>query len=180
MTGFFFADKHSREFWMAMEDASRPLLPELRRNDYEITGRHGTVDFGGETYATRQITVDICFISDNVTNLQETARSISLWLSGSGLLWFDDECHRAYTAKVYMGVDTEQLIRAKRASVVFECQPFARTIHYLQNIHAGVSGGTVIPVESGGTQPTPCLIFVRNTGSTALTNLRITRRALHR
>ena len=53
MTGFFFANRHSREFnSVVMESAARGLLPSLRRNDYEISGRHGTVDFGGETNNT--------------------------------------------------------------------------------------------------------------------------------
>lgn len=165
---------------MAMEDAERPLLPELRRNDYKITGRHGTVDFGNETYNTRQILVDICFISDDVQNLQTLARDIAFWLSGKGLLWFDDEPDKAYDAVVYKGVNADQLIRAKRATVIFECQPFAKTIHHLQSINPAISNGVIIAVESNGTQSTPCLIFVRNTGTTVMTNLRITRRALQR
>jgi len=108
MIGFFYADNHSSEFnIVAMEDASRGLLPHLRRNDYEISGRHGTVDFGNETYATRQVEVDICFISVDERNLQELARKVAHWLSGKGLLYFDDEPHRAYTAVIYEAIDTD-------------------------------------------------------------------------
>ena len=181
MIGFFFADKHSREFnLVAMEDAKRGLLPSLRRNDYEISGRHGTVNFGNETYDTRQVTVDIAFLSVNEEILQELARDIAYWLSGRGLLYFDDEPHRAYDAVVYEPVDTDQIIRAKRASVTFECQPFAKTINFRQSINTSMSSGNKIPIESQGTQPTPCIIFFRNTGNTVITNLRITRRALVR
>jgi len=177
MTGFFFANKHSREFYMAMEEAHRPLLPERTRNDYIIAGRHGTVDFNSETYKTRPIPVDICFISDNVQNLQTLAREIAFWLSGKGILYFDDEPGLAYDAVVYQTVNTEQLITAKRATVVFECQPFAKTINFRQSINPEMTGGTVIPVENKGTQATPCLIYVTNTGDTPITNLKITRRA---
>jgi len=179
--GFFFADQHSKDFnVMAMENASRGLLPSLRRNDYEINGRHGTVDFGGETYNTRQLPVDICFISAGEPELQILARNVAHWLSGKGLLFFDDEPDKAYNAVVYNAVDTEQLITAKRATVVFECQPFAKTIHHRQSINAGVASGRTIPINSHGTQQTPCLIFLRNTGTTTTTNVRITRRALQR
>ncbi|MCL2215764.1 MAG: phage tail family protein [Defluviitaleaceae bacterium] len=165
---------------MAMEYASRGLLPSLRRNDYVINGRHGTVDFGGETYNTRQVSVDICFIDVDEPNLQILARSVAHWLSGKGLLYFDDEPDKAYTAVVYEAVDTDQLITAKRATIIFECQPFAKTIHHRQSINAGVASGGMIPIYSHGTQQTPCMIFVRNTGTTAITNIRITRRAIVR
>ena len=178
MTGFFFNNRHSREFWMAMEDAQRPLLPALRRNDYEITGRHGTVDFGGETYATRQIQIDICFISDNIYNLQAVARDIAFWLSGKGLLWFDDEPDKAFDAVIYESVDTDQLIRTKRSSVVFECQPFAKTINYLQSVHSGASSGHVVDIYSDGTVPTPVIIIIKNTGGLDIENIAIRRRAI--
>ncbi|MCL2197317.1 MAG: phage tail family protein [Defluviitaleaceae bacterium] len=181
MVGFFFADKHSRDFdIVVMEVAHRGLLPPKRRNDYEISGRHGTVDFGGETFATRQISVEICFISRDEEQLQELARDIAFWLSGKGLLFFDDEPHRAYNAVVYQSVDTEQIITAKRATVIFECQPFAKTIHQIQSNNPNIASGTMIPIYSHGTQSTPCLIVLQNTGNTNITNIRFTRRATRR
>ncbi len=180
MVGFFFNNMHSKEFDIAMEDAARGLLPSLRRNDYEITGRHGTVDYGNETYNTRQITVDIGFISDNVSNLQLKAREIAYWLSGKGILYFDDEPDKAYNARIYEAVNTEQLIRAKRASVTFECQPFATSINYFQSINTGVSSGKEIQVVSKGSQPTPCIIIIKNTCGINISNITITRKAVNR
>ena len=181
MIGFFFTNRHSREFNVAvMEDASRGLLPALRRNDYEITGRHGTIDFGNETYNTRRIIVDICFISQDEQNLQVLAREIAHWLSGKGLLYFDDEPDKAYDAVVYQAVDTEQLIRAKRAPVIFECQPFAKTINFLQSVNPNTGNGDMIPIYSNGTQSTPAIITIRNTGSTGINNIRIIRGAMYR
>lgn len=163
-----------------MEDAHRPLLPERHRNDYEISGRHGTVDFGGETYRTRQIAVDIYFISQDMIHLQALAREIAHWLSGKGILIFDDEPDKAYDAVVYSGVDTEQIIRTKRATVVFECQPFAKTINFLQSINPGVVRGHTVDIDSHGTQATPGIIILQNTGAVNITNLTIIRRALNR
>jgi len=177
MIGFFFANRHSTSFWLAMENAHRPLLPAANSNEYTITGRHGTVDFGGETYQKRYITVDICFISNNVRDLQALARDIAFWLSGRGILYFDDEPDKAYDAVVHQAVDTAQIIRTKRASVVFECQPFAKTRNFLQSINAGLTSGDMVSVTSQGTQRTPCIVILRNTGTTNITNLSITRRA---
>ena len=182
MIGFFFNNRHSSDFWLSMEDTSRPLLPPLGRNDYPITGRHGTVDFGGETYGMRQITVDICFINNNVKNLQALARDIAFWLGGGnkGILWFDDEPDKAYDAVVYEAVDTDQIIRTKRASIIFECQPFAKSIHFLQSVHNGVSSGHIMKIFSNGTVSTPVRIIITNTGNTSTDNIVIRRRALNR
>ena len=182
MVGFFFANRHSKDFSiMAMENAHRGLLPSLRRNDYEINGRDGTVSFGGESYNTRQIIVDICFIAGNERNLQVLAREVASWLSGDGLLYFDDEPERAYTAKVYEAVDTDQLIRAKRASVVFECQPFAKDITFRQSVHENINNSHMTEIISHGKHATnSIMIFVNNRGNTPITNIRIERRALNR
>ena len=181
MLGFFFADKHSQEFAdVVMERAGRGILPSLRRNDYEISGRHGTIDFGGEMNNTRQIPVNITIVSKDEETLQELAHQVAFWLRGKGLLIFDDNQQRAFDAVVYEAVDADELITAKRTTVIFECQPFAKTIHHLQSINTNVSNGRIIPIVSAGTQSTPCLIFFSNTGNTNITNLRITRRALQR
>jgi predicted phage tail component-like protein len=163
-----------------MEDANRPLLPAKRRNDYEISGRNGTVDFGGETYETRQIIVDICLISDNMNNLQTLARDIAFWLSGKGILVFDDEPDWAYDAVVYNQVSAEDIIRTKRASVEFECQSFAKSINFLQSASRGITSGFQTGIASGGTQATSARIILNNTGATIITSITISRRALRR
>lgn len=182
MIGFFFANRHSREFNdVVMESAARGLLPSLRRNDYMISGRHGTVDFGGETNDTRQIPVNITLVCKDETKLQELAHDVAFWLRGKGLLFFDDNPLRAFDAVVYEAVDADELITAKRATVMFECQPFAKTINFLQSINPGISSGHTVDIFMSGTQPTPTSkIIMQNTGNVAITNLTITRRALHR
>jgi len=156
-------------------------LPSLRRNDYEISGRDGTVDFGGETNDTRQIPVEITILSKNEEALQELAHDVAFWLRGKGLLFFDDNPRRAWDAVIYDAVDVDELITAKRATVVFECQPFAKDINFRQSINPGIPSGLIVDIFSNGTQPTPTSIFIlRNTGNVAVNNVTITRRALHR
>lgn len=176
--GFFFANRHSSDFWLAMGDARRPLLAGRRRNDYEISGRHGTVDFGGETYKPMPIPVEIYFISEDEYRLQVVAREIAHWLSGKGILVFDDEPDKAYDAVVYDEIDTDQIIRTKRATVVFECQPFASTINFLQSINPGVTRGHTVDIDSRGTQATPGIVILQNTGTVPITSITIIRRAL--
>jgi len=182
MTGFFFANRHSSEFdVVAMEDASRGLLPSLRRNDVEASGRDGTINFGNETYNTRQIVVKITFISKDERQLQILAREIAHWLSGRGILYFDDEPERAYDAVIYEAVNTDQIIRAKRARIVFECQPFAKSRTFRQSINPGILHGHTLNIDSQGTQPThTSIVILQNTGTVAVNNITITRRALHR
>ena len=182
MIGFFFAGRHSQEFEnVVMERAKRGLLPSLRRNDYEISGRDGTVDFGGETNDTRQIPVNITLVSKDEFILQELAHEVAHWLRGKGLLIFDDNPTRAFDAVIYDAVDVDELVTAKRATVVFECQPLAKTIHFLQSINPGIGNGHVVDIFSHGTQPTPTsIIILKNTGSVAINNITITRRAQHK
>ncbi|MCL2248679.1 MAG: phage tail family protein [Oscillospiraceae bacterium] len=180
MIGFFFSNRHSSDFWLAMEDARRPLLPAKRQNTMQIAGRDGTLSLGDETYETSPIPVDICFISDNVENLQKVAREIAHWLSGKGRLIFDDEPDKHYQAVVYGQIDTEQLIRFKRATVTFECQPAARSNRLNQELSNGIASGHTTLIENSGTHHTGGTIMITNTGNVAINNIRITRRALHR
>ena len=177
MTGFSFANKHSNSFRLAMEQAHRPLLPAKLPNEYVISGRHGTIDFGNETYTTRQIIVDICFIAGNTHDLQTLSRDIALWLSGRGQLIFDDEPQKAYTAVVHESIDTIEFIRTKRASVIFTCQPFAKTVRPIQTEHINITLPQTITVINNGTQPTPIRIIIKNTGISNINGIKIIRRA---
>jgi len=163
---------------MAMENTARGLLPSKRRNDYEVSGRDGTVSIGNATYNTRQVTIDICFIDRNPHNLQLFARDVAQWLSGTGILFFDDEPQRAYDATIYATIDAEELVVAKRASVIFECQPFAKSISPLQSLNHNIASGNQINIFSHGTHPTPGIFILRNTGTVAINNIVITRRSL--
>jgi len=181
MVGFFFAGKHSLDFKnVVMAYAQRGLRPSIRRNDYEISGRDGTVDFGEETFDTHPIPINIYLLGTDENNLRELAREVAFWLSGKGSLRFDDEPHREHDAAVYNSIDAEQFFNAKRATVTFECQPFAKSINFLQSVNPGIPPGFVANISSEGTQRTPARITLRNTGNTTITNLTVSRRALRR
>ena len=59
MIGFTFRNIHSSTFGIGVRSVDRSLIPELRRNEFTIPGRHGTLDFGLNTYEKRPIQVRI-------------------------------------------------------------------------------------------------------------------------
>ena len=101
------------------------------------------------------------------------ARAVAGWLSGEGLLIFDDEPGKAYSAKVISGVSIEQIAITGRCEVVFLCGPFAESIQYNQQIVNSVSLPHTEPVNVNGTQETDCLIYITARGN--ITNLTVTR-----
>ena len=105
--------------------------------------------------------------------MRTRARAVAGWLSGEGLLIFDDEPGKAYSAKVISGVSIEQIAITGRCEVVFLCGPFAESIQYNQQIVNSVSLPHTEPVNVNGTQETDCLIYITARGN--ITNLTVTR-----
>ena len=173
--GFTFAGKHiSAIRGVAMRSMNRNLKPALRKNTAEIPGRDGWLDFGGDTYAGRQISVQIGFAPGSFAELRQAARQVAGWLSGSGLLIFDDEPDKAYKAQVIGQIDLEQLRFFGAADVEFECQPFAEALGYDQLVTDVTTAPAEITLTNKGTQRCPCLIVIRNTGTTDIDGLILT------
>ena len=59
MIGFTFRNIPSSNFNIGVKSDDRSLIPELRKNEFVIPGRHGTVDFGLNTYEKRPISLKI-------------------------------------------------------------------------------------------------------------------------
>ena len=181
MIGFTFRNIHSSSFKIGARSIDRSVIPARRKNEFIIPGRHGTIDFGNNTYETRPISTDIGLVKNATFNdLRESARDIARWLSGNGLLIFDDEPDKAYQASVYNYVGIEQLQNAPAGMVhvVFECQPFAESLEYRQvNISSIVTKPYEIPLNVIGTSETCCIITIKNTGATNINNISIRRKA---
>lgn len=71
------------------------------------------------------------------------------WLSGEGLLVFDDEPEKAYSAKVVGGISIEQIAVTGTCEVRFLCKPFAESLRYNQQDVKSVS----LPHTGGGQRP---------------------------
>lgn len=172
--GFTFANIHSRDMGVVFRSVDRTLLPAKRILHYTIPGKSGTYD-QQDGYENREISCELSFVGDGRSygGVRTKARAIAGWLSGEGLLIFDDEPDKAYRAKVVSPVSIEQIAVTGRSEVTFLCAPFAESIAYNQQTVSSVSLPHTESVNVSGTQETPCLIYI--TARSSIENLSITR-----
>jgi len=156
------------------------LIPELRRNEFTIPGRHGTLDFGLNTYEKRPIQVRIGLLKNaDWKALRTKAREMASWLSGKGMLIFDDEPDKGYEAAVYsyVGIEQIELLPAGLFEVVFECQPFAESLEYQQvNVPNITTKPYIVNANVSGTAETCCIITIKNLGDSNIEGITITRK----
>lgn len=187
MIGFRFNNIHSNDMGVYAINLDRSALPSLRRRDYIIQGRHGSLDYGGNTYNTRVISMEIASM-DNISMeaFRSHVREIAKWLSGEGYLIFDDEPDKAYQAKIYEAITIDPIFsedyiidpfNAGTMEISFECQPFAESPNYKQVISTTTSNRESLEVNVKGTQPSCCIIRITNTGSQEIRNINILRKA---
>lgn len=182
MIGIKFRNIHSSTFKIGVKSVNRSVLPGLRKNEFTIPGRHGTIDYGLNTYEKRNIPVKIN-VAESITfeELRDMVRDIAQWLSGKGVLIFDDEPDKAYQASVYESVDADQLLEClpyEAFTVTFECQPFAESLEYQGvNIPHITTQTKEISLIVNGTAETCCIITIKNTGITNINNITIRRKA---
>jgi len=175
--GFTFNNRHSSEFKVVAQSDDRSLLPEKRRNEYIIPGRDGVLDYNNNTYEKRVITVRLSIVSRSLETLRQSARDTAKWLSGEGLLIFDDEPDKSYQAKVYQPLPLTPLISCGETVVMFDCQPFAESRFFRQTDDSTTNRTHHTLVSPDGTQDTPCIIIVRNIGTTNISGIKLVRRA---
>ena len=180
--GFTFRNIHSSEFGIWVKSDDRTLLPEMRKEEYEISGRHGTVDFNKHpTYAKRIINMRLGSVSNETwEELRKDLRKLAGWLSGKGLLIFDDEPLVGYRAAVYSAVSLEQLhlLPVGAFQIPFEAQPLAEDIYYNQVFQPEITSRLEsTEVNVNGTTDTCCLITIKNIGNTPIKDIIITRKA---
>ena len=128
MIGFVYRDKNSySDYSVLAKSVSRPILPALRKRELTIPGRHGIYDFGDNTYENRIMSVLIQYVGTSLNDLRLAARNIAAWLSSNvyAQLTFEDEPDKYYLAKIYNALTLETLFTFGKATVQFECQPFA-------------------------------------------------------
>ena len=179
MYGFRFNNRHSSEFGIYMLSSDRTILPAKIQQSYTIQGRDGTYDVGDITYQSRQISVQISFwgTEQNMETLRDRIREIAKWLSGQGNLIFDDEPDKAYNAKVLSGISLTQIVRMGQATIAFTCQPFAESVQYITETKDITASNDSMTVQVNGTQDTPCILTIKNTGTTNITGITIQRKA---
>lgn len=175
--GFTYANIHSSTFELYVRSDNRTIIPSLRKNEFVIPGRHGTIDYGLNTYETRIITIELSLVRKSMEDLRHQARDIAQWFSKSGALVFDDEPDKAYQAKVYTNVDIEEIASYGVSQVAFECQPFAESLEYRQvNIPVIATKPYEIPLNVNGTSESCCIMSIKNNGTTSISNIMLRRK----
>lgn len=180
MIGFNFNGKHSSTFNIGMKSIDRTAIPERRRKEFEILGRSGTLELESTEYNKRIIQCQIGVVKTAThEELRSKIRELAGWLSGSGLLIFDDEPDRAYEASVYSAVGIEQLLLQPKGiiEIEFECQPFALS-RELNRVLKDGGQNTEIIIKNVGNVKTCGSIIIKNTGTTNIRNIRLTRKVV--
>jgi len=118
------------DFQIVSKSVDRPILPSLTKREISVPGKQGTYDFGGGTYENRIVSVDIQFVGTSFNDLRLRARNIAAWLSQTTYkeLIFLDEPDKFYLARIYDPVSLENFFRLGKATVQFECRPFAMCV----------------------------------------------------
>lgn len=170
--GFTFSGQHSSEFGIQISKITHVLKPEKRMFQTVIAGRDGTYDTSDGTYSNIVISIDCDYIGEDI---RTTARSLASWLSTSGELILDEEPDKIYQANIYSQIPIEELLVLNEFTLPFECFPFAMSLP-IQKDAAITAKGQEISLSVDGTAKTPCTIAIKNTGTTNITNLRLTHR----
>lgn len=179
--GFTFNSQHSDNFRIVMLSVDRTLLPAKRREAYTIPGRSGNYyDKTDADYDNRQIKVQISFRGEEYSfeSLRKQIRLIAKWLSvNEAPLIFDDEPDKAYTASIDAGLSLTNLMRWGQCELTFNCQPFAESVQYLTATKDMTENNDSLAVNISGTQDTPCIITIKNIGTTDITGITVQRKA---
>lgn len=137
------------------------LKPALRARKLTIAGRDGAWDFGAHAYDERQITVRLV---GRMTYAQK--RELAFALSEKHQLRYWEEPDLYYIGRVYNAAAIARLpADAKQFTVTFICEPFA----YGKTTTLDLSRD----IQYAGTASTPTRIEIKNTGSTAITKVRL-------
>lgn len=174
MAGFTFDSTKSSDVGIVCRSVDRTLLPKKRIKQYIIPGKSGTYDVENG-YENRLIVCEIGFTGTNYTReeLRIKARKVAQWLSGAGLLIFDDEPDKGYQAKVIDGISIEEIAATGKAQVTFECGPFAEGLTYALAATGEVSLPATTDIVVSGTQSTNALIHIKASGT--VSGLKISR-----
>lgn len=180
MIGFTFKGRHSSEFNIGFKSDDRTAIPERRKKEFTILGRSGTLELESTEYEKRYITgtIGIMYV-DRFEELRNKVRDLAGWLSGTGLLIFDDEPYKSYEASIYSAVGIEQLSLQPRGilDIEFECQPFALSTDLNRVLKDG-SNTTTVTIENKGNIQTCGTIIIKNTGTRNITNIRLMRKVV--
>lgn len=160
-------------------DAAQIVSPATKQNEYTIAGVSGTVLLGDrvthEPYTLAGVLVPMK-TPGTLQAAQQLARRVSAWLkSGRGVLSWDYEPMYRHNAEVVAAIEWETRTWMDGGlAVTFRVQPYTYDLTATvkqKTIPAGTST-LLVPVATG--VPCPVSVKLTNTGSKAITNVKVT------
>ena len=157
----------------------RTVLPEMSESAIDVMGRDGFYDYENNNYKNRLIEVDFFVVQRNFVDFRKQIRSIALWLSQKGEIWFSDEPDKVYIGRTYDAPALDQIGSPHgRFSASFKCQPFAYGEAKSDEV---ISQPVVtVPIEYPGTAHSCCKLIIKNVGDNPLNTITITHIAKRR
>lgn len=180
MIGFKFNGRHSEEFGIYFKSLDRTVIPEKRKKEFEILGKSGTLELPSNEYNKRYIKGIIGVMqTEDFKDLRQQTRQLATWLTGTGLLIFDDEPQKAYEASVYSAVGIKQLevLPKGNIEIEFECQPFAVSTDTNRKL-TNISDSTELTINNAGNTQTCGTFIIKNTGTKVIKDIRINRKVV--
>ena len=140
-TGFTFKGIHSGRFGIVMKTSSRPIQPELKSSVYDAPLMDGSYDFsaansyGRAFYKDRTFVIIMQIFAADIYELQKKISRISSWLTGSGILTFDDMPFVKWNASLSTGMDYAPELSGTKAvlTATFDVKPFSEAIFDTQS-----------------------------------------------
>ena len=174
-TGFTFALQHSSKFGIVCDPTTRILLPEKRRNMVDIPGRSGAHMHTDGTYRVRQEIFHCYYIPQNGKSLSDATRDIAAWLAKDGVLVFDNEPDKYYTAYFTGAIPSVRHLKYGEFDLTFTYSPPFAYTETKQVVKSITSAEDFVMAIVNGTADTPCRIIIKNEGATTISNIRIKR-----
>lgn len=164
---FSFGKYNSFDDWGIRVVTYDVLLPPKRERKVTIPRKSGRYNFGGNVWDERNIRIE-CTLERKISRSQ--LREICYELSKLSTLTLWEEPDKYYTGELYnpgeiIDYYDEQM---RDFELVFVCEPFAKSDAKTVQIQSGN-----IPLEYSGTANTPCVIVLRNDGTSSIQNVNI-------
>ena len=178
-TGFTFNGEHSYNNYgliYSEKDAGHAVIPQIRRNEYQIAGQSGSVLFAGQEYQVMTFSGSLYPHEEYETqaDAQALIRRVQAWLTaGRCPLIFDYEPGRYYMAQL-----TKQSAWSLKnwfggeISITFEAQPFAYDVLESEWTATGSTSVSLSP-SMATLQPAPAVIEITNTNAAQLTGVTV-------
>lgn len=126
MRGIKFNGTYSDNLGLRVQVTSNPILPQKRRHQIEIPGMDGVLDFGGNEFQRKIITMDIGVIKPTRNDYLALRRDLANWLAYKGTLILLEEPNIVYVGEIFNQIDPRKfIVSGATINLSFEVDPYA-------------------------------------------------------